>query len=493
MHDGVARVAGSEKDAEFGVEPASFLGQLRAVDLRHDDVGEEQLDVRPLREDAQRLLRAAGVDRGVAELAQRIDREAADAVVVLHHQHDVARIAQRQFAGRRLLGDAALRRAGEAGQVELHRRPDAGLRVDLHVPARLLDEAEHHRKTEPRALAGRLGREERIEGLLHHLRRHAGAGVGHRDHHILPSRGVVLERIGVVEMGVHRLDRQLAAAGHRIARVDGEIDERLLQLAGIDIHLPQAAGQHGLQRNLLAQRPAQQFADAADQFVGADRFGRQRLAAGEGEQALRQRRGAGGAFHGAGEEFQDVGRHPVAARQTPLDEVQRADDDRQHVVEVVRDAAGKLPDRLHLLDLQHLGFAGFQRFGLQPFVGDVAGAGIEASAVDRRDARGPAIGTVLGAHAEHGGRGAHRARRPGGPFDLQRLYVIGMDQASERGQGLQLVLAPAGMGLPGRIGRKQPPVRIGDGEHVAAEVPEIIPLLGPLGQLACGRADAGQP
>ncbi len=47
----------------------------------------------------------------------------------------------------------------------------------------------------------------------------------------------------------------------------------------------------------------------------------------------------------------------LAARQLALDKVHGADDDGQHVVEIVRDAAGKLADRLHLLHLADLRFS----------------------------------------------------------------------------------------------------------------------------------------
>jgi hypothetical protein len=43
------------------------------------------------------------------------------------------------------------------------------------------------------------------------------------------------------------------------------------------------------------------------------------------------------------------------AAQAALGEVDAADDDREHVVEVVGDAAGQLADRLHFLDLAELG------------------------------------------------------------------------------------------------------------------------------------------
>src|SRR3546814_3752696 len=71
-------------------------------------------------------------------------------------------------------------------------------------------------EAEAGALAHALGGEEGVEGALHHLGRHAGAAVGDRHHHILPGQDVVVGGgIGIVEMGVGRLDRQLAAHGDR--------------------------------------------------------------------------------------------------------------------------------------------------------------------------------------------------------------------------------------------------------------------------------------
>jgi len=68
----------------------------------------------------------------------------------------------------------------------------------------------------------------------------------------------------------------------------------------------------------------------------------------KGRQALGGQRGPAGA----------VGRRvnvPLCARVSstdpPPEKVERANHDREHVVEVVRDAAGKLPHRLHLLTL----------------------------------------------------------------------------------------------------------------------------------------------
>ena len=55
------------------------------------------------------------------------------------------------------------------------------------------------------------------------------------------------------------------------------------------------ARQHRLELDGLAQRAAQEVGDAADELVGIDRLGRQRLLARESQQPMRQRRRALGA------------------------------------------------------------------------------------------------------------------------------------------------------------------------------------------------------
>ena len=98
------------------------------------------------------------------------------------------------------------------------------------------------------------------------------------------------------------------------------------------------------------------------------RFGQQRLGAGERQQPPGQRRGAGRALHRVGE----VGHHlALGAVEPAAGEIDAADHHRQHVVEVVRDAAGQLADRLHLLHLPQLRFGqlALDRFGAQRLVG----------------------------------------------------------------------------------------------------------------------------
>src|SRR5207253_9577863 len=99
--------------------------------------------------------------------------------------------------------------AEQPRQIDLYRRAFVELAVDHHVPARLLDEAEHLAQPEPGALARDFGREERLERAIDHLARHAGAGIGDGDLHVLAGREIaVLPAITLVEIDVAGLDSE---------------------------------------------------------------------------------------------------------------------------------------------------------------------------------------------------------------------------------------------------------------------------------------------
>ena len=161
-------------------------------------------------------------------------------------------------------------------------------------------------------------------------------------------------------MGVGGLDRQPAAVRHGVARIDREVEDRVFELAGIGMGAPQPAGQHGLDADRLAERAAQQLGHAGDQLLassgsGASGCWREKASRRWVKRAARVR-----ALHGAARCSGSTS--VVAARQPALQQVERADDHGQHVVEVVRDAAGELADRLHLLRLPQLLF-GFDAAG----------------------------------------------------------------------------------------------------------------------------------
>ena len=99
-------------------------------------------------------------------------------------------------------------------------------------------------------------------------------------------------------------------------------------------------------------RVANQRQQVAEHRSEIDRVGLQHLLAAERQQLLRQRRGAlGGAAN-----LQRLIADRRLRRRVLLDHAGVAEDRGEHVVEVVRDAAGELADRLHLLGLGELPF-----------------------------------------------------------------------------------------------------------------------------------------
>ena len=58
-----------------------------------------------------------------------------------------------------------------------------------------------------------------------------------------------------------RLDGQLAAAGHGVAGVDGQVHDDLLDLAGVGLDRPRPGSSDGGQLDVLADHPAEHLLD----------------------------------------------------------------------------------------------------------------------------------------------------------------------------------------------------------------------------------------
>ena len=213
--------------------------------------------------------------------------------IVLDHQHH--RPAARGGSGMRRDAFGSRRTFGQRPrQIELHRRAVTELAVDLQVSADLLHKAEDHAEAEagalPRCLVVKNGSKARAI-----VWRHAGAGIGDGDQHdILPGvTSAIGGRIGVVEVGVGGLDGQRAAGRHGVAGVDRQIEHGAFELRRVGLGAPQAAGKHGLDFDLFAQRPAQQLGHAATScWLDRSICGCQWLPPREGQQALGQGRRA---------------------------------------------------------------------------------------------------------------------------------------------------------------------------------------------------------
>src|SRR5690349_11042651 len=144
---------------------------------------------------------------------------------------------------------------------------------------------------------------------------------------------------------------------HRIASVDREIENDILQLISVHEGWPQSCCQYGFEDDRFPHCSPQQVRDAADDLVEIGPHRGERLAPGEGQQAMRELGGVIRALQrklgGLGERRKTLDAYAarLGARKAALQSLEIADDYRKHIVEVMRNAAGQLADRFHLLRL----------------------------------------------------------------------------------------------------------------------------------------------
>ena len=339
------------------------------------------------------------------------------------------------------------------------------------MPARLPDEAVDLAQAKAGALADLLGGEERLEHPLHRLLVHPVAAVGDGDGHVMARLRVgVAGGVGAVESDVRGLDEQPAAGRHGVAGVHGEIEHGALELVGVRFGPPQPLRQRRLDPHRRAQGAVEQLRHARHQAVHVHRLRGERLAAREGEEARGERRRPPRPAHRVD------GRAPQPRRvlgQVPLQDLQVADHHLEQVVEVVRDAAGELAHRLHLLRLPELLLRRLQLRLARLVGGDVAGDAVEAVAFPSRgpgqpvDRPVPVAAAVL--EMRHAG--------PGGPLHrgVARFGVVRLEEAVEAVAD-QLLRPVAERRRPGRVDRPDAAIEPQHQQQVARVAPDPVAL-----------------
>ena len=168
-------------------------------------------------------------------------------------------------------------------------------------------------------------------------------------------------------MAAGHADAEAAAVGHRVAGVDGQVEEGVLELVGVHQGVEFLGGQVEPHGDALGEGARQQRGHVMHQGAHLDGARGEGLLAREGEQAADQLGAAAGRRQGRVEVVLEalVGRELVPQRG------QVAGDDGEQVVEVVGEAAGELADGFHLLGLDQHRLAGL-------LLGDVDGQHEEA-------------------------------------------------------------------------------------------------------------------
>jgi hypothetical protein len=156
------------------------------------------------------------------------------------------------------------------------------------------------------------------------------------------------------------VDEALAPVRHRVARVDGEVHEDLLDLVRIRAHPQVALIRPHVQRHPLAQHALQHAGDILDALPDIEHRPLHHLLATEGEELPRE---VPSALTRAERILHRLAAR--AGREVLEHEAEVAVDDREQVVEVVRHAAGEPSQGLEALGVEQL-FAEEPRFVLGP-------------------------------------------------------------------------------------------------------------------------------
>ena len=357
----VAGVAGDEDRRQSGAALAEPLAKRGPGDPGHDHIGDEKVDLAPF-DLGQRQggLARSGRAHPIAFAHEKAAHPFDDRRVVVADED--ARGGCGRLAGPpcriggHAVGLGAFRGAlgsRDRGQVDPELGAASRLARDLDASPRLADDAKHGREAEPGAAIDILRGEERFEDPLADLGRHSLSAVADAEQRPAPRRhpirkGRVVPRIE----GDHR-DLQMPAVRHRVAGVDGEIEEHLLELDRVRLHQVDPPRRIDLDHDrrahrLLQQRPVREHqgervhktADAIALPAELQKAPGQaaRLLLGPLDQAKVRLHRLGGA----------------ALRDSRSQQVDPAGDDHQAVVEVVGHAAGHAAKRLHLLGLAEL-------------------------------------------------------------------------------------------------------------------------------------------
>ena len=158
-------------------------------------------------------------------------------------------------------------------------------------------------------------------------------------------------------------DQEVAALGHGVAGIDREIEDDEFKLGAITPDRADARVEIDIAFDLRADAGAQQFLHPVDQVVHVDRLDRQALHARKSKELAGELGAADHALARIGGPALDL----VDLVGFALDQLDIARNCLEQIVEIMRDTAGQLANRVDLLRLDQGSFGAFalRDFGLQ--------------------------------------------------------------------------------------------------------------------------------
>ena len=198
----------------------------------------------------------ASLQHRVAIVAQRAGEDAPNGGLVLREKNGLPP-APRRYRPRR---GRLRRRQARHREMDAEARPRAWLAGDGDEPPALVDDAVDRGQAEAGPFPDHLRGVERLEDVGQRLGIHPGAGIGRDEHDVhawrrnLDAAGGRLPRIDPHGGG---LERQRPAIRHRVARVQREVEQHLVELSRVGVDQWQILGQPELDPGDLPQRPLQ--------------------------------------------------------------------------------------------------------------------------------------------------------------------------------------------------------------------------------------------
>ena len=278
-------IAGDQQYRQTRPSLPRGIGDLASVDPRQSHVGDQYVERLVRQHDFQ----AGGPIGGFAHLISLFDQGFHDlgthARLVLHDQNRGVGSGLRRRGGIPLRRHVGFRRFWRpvlgrmiTGQVQMNARPLTRRAFKGREPSGLAHEAIDLRQSKPCSLPHGFRREKRFEGPGFDSGRHAGPVVRDTYKDIIARLGILMFReIGGRQAHIRSRDDQLPTLGHRVAGIDGQIEQRVFQLTLVREGGPLPVVQAQLQMYYGTDGMADQFRHAIDQRIRLHRPGQQRL------------------------------------------------------------------------------------------------------------------------------------------------------------------------------------------------------------------------